>query len=45
MAVEHILGMLATGDTAQVILKEYPFLEPADFQACILYANRDKASS
>ena len=40
MAVEHILGMLAAGDTAQVILEEYPFLEPDDIQACMLYAYR-----
>lgn len=40
VAVEHILGMLAAGDTAQVILEEYPFLEPEDTQACILYAYR-----
>ena len=40
MAVEHILGMLAAGDTAQVILEEYPFLEPEDIQACMLYAYR-----
>ena len=40
MAVEHILGMLAAGDTAQVILDEYPFLESEDIQACILYAYR-----
>ena len=43
MAVEHILGMLAAGDTAQVILEEYPFLEPEDIQACILYAYRSMA--
>lgn len=40
IAVEHILGMLAAGDTAQVILEEYPFLEPEDIRACILYAYR-----
>ncbi|MYE54182.1 MAG: DUF433 domain-containing protein [Chloroflexi bacterium] len=40
IAVEHVLGMLAAGDTAQVILEEYSFLEPEDVQACILYAYR-----
>lgn len=40
IAVEHVLGMLAAGDTAQVVLEEYPFLEPEDIQACILYAYR-----
>lgn len=40
MAVEHVLGMLAAGDTAEELLKEYPFLEPADIQACLAYAHR-----
>ena len=40
MAVEHILGMLAAGETAETILREYSFLEPADIQACLLCARR-----
>ena len=40
MAVEHVLGMLAAGDTPERLLQEYPFLEPADTQACPAYANR-----
>ena len=43
MAVEHVLGMLAAGDTPERILAEYPFLEPADIQACIVYAHRSMA--
>ncbi|MCY3851662.1 MAG: DUF433 domain-containing protein [Acidimicrobiaceae bacterium] len=43
MAVEHILSMLASGDTAEVILYQYPFLEPEDIQACLLYAYRSIA--
>ncbi len=43
IAVEHILGMLAAGDTPETILQEYHFLEPADIQACILYAHRSLA--
>jgi uncharacterized protein (DUF433 family) len=39
IAVEHILGMLAAGDTLATILEEYPFLEPEDIQACLLFAN------
>ena len=39
-AVEHILGMLAAGDTAETILREYPILEPQDIQACLTYARR-----
>ena len=40
VAVEHILGMLAAGETAQVILQEYPFLEPEDIRACLVFAHR-----
>ncbi len=40
LAVEHILGMLAAGDTPEVILQGYPWLEPQDIQACLLYAHR-----
>ena len=38
LAVEHVLSMLAAGDDAQDILSAYPFLEPDDIRACILYA-------
>ena len=38
IAVEHILAMLAAGDTATLILEEYPFLEPEDIQACLVFA-------
>lgn len=40
IAVEHVLGMLAAGDSPENLLKEYPFLEPADIQACVAYAHR-----
>ena len=40
MAVEHVLGMLAAGDTPELLLQEYTFLEPADIQACLAYAHR-----
>jgi uncharacterized protein (DUF433 family) len=43
IAVEHILGMLAAGDTQETILQEYPFLEPEDIQACLLFAYRSLA--
>ena len=43
VAVEHILGMLAAGDTAETILQEYPFLESEDIQACLLFAYRSLA--
>lgn len=40
LAVEHILGMLAAGDTPDAILKGYPWLEPEDIRACLFYAYR-----
>jgi uncharacterized protein (DUF433 family) len=38
LAVEHVLGMLAAGDTPETILSGYPWLEPEDIQACLVYA-------
>jgi uncharacterized protein (DUF433 family) len=43
ITVEHVLGMLAAGDTPEKLLDEYPFLEPADIQACIAYAHKSLA--
>jgi uncharacterized protein (DUF433 family) len=43
IAVEHVLGMLAGGDSPDRLLREYPFLEPADIQACLAYAHRSLA--
>ena len=40
IAVEHVLGKLAAGDTAETILSEYPFLEPEDIQTCLVFAHR-----
>ncbi len=39
-AVEHVLGMLAAGDRPETILEGYPWLEPEDIQACLVYAYR-----
>ena len=38
--VSDILQMLAEGVTTEVILLDYPDLELADIQACLLYAAR-----
>lgn len=38
LAVEHVLGMLAAGDTIETLLDEYPWLEREDIVACLLYA-------
>jgi uncharacterized protein (DUF433 family) len=40
LAVEHILGMLAAGDTMENILEGYPWLEREDVLACLIYAQR-----
>jgi len=38
LAVEHVLGMLAAGDTFETLLKGYPWIEKEDIQACLIYA-------
>lgn len=40
IAVEHVLGMLSAGDSAETILQGYPWMEPEDIQACLIYARR-----
>jgi uncharacterized protein (DUF433 family) len=44
LAVEHVLAMLAAGDTSEAILQAYPWLEKADVQACLVYARRITAN-
>ena len=43
IAVEHVLGMLAAGDSVETILREYPILEPEDIRACLLFAHHSMA--
>jgi uncharacterized protein (DUF433 family) len=40
LAVEHVLGMLAAGDSIETILEGYPWLEREDILACLVYARR-----
>jgi uncharacterized protein (DUF433 family) len=40
LAVEHVLGMLAAGDTVEDLLDGYPWLEREDIRACLAYARR-----
>jgi uncharacterized protein (DUF433 family) len=40
LAVEHVLGMLAAGDSTDDLLREYPWLEREDVSACLVYARR-----
>lgn len=44
LAVEHVLGMIAAGDSFETILAGYPWLERGDIQACLVYARRLVAS-
>ena len=40
LAVEHVLAMLAAGDSVETVLEGYPWLEPEDIRACLAYARR-----
>lgn len=40
IAVEHVLGKLAAGDSVETILGEYPFLELEDIRTCLVFAHR-----
>lgn len=44
LAVEHVLGMLAAGDSPKTLLEGYDWLEPEDIRACLEYAYRMVAS-
>ena len=45
LAVEHILGMLALGDSAEDILDSYPGHEREDILACLSLAHIDSRYS
>jgi len=38
LAVEHVLGLLAAGETPEAILDAYPYLAREDIQACLLFS-------
>ncbi|MCD4718225.1 MAG: DUF433 domain-containing protein [Desulfobacterales bacterium] len=40
LAVDHILGMSGAGDSSEIILEGYPWLEPEDVQACLVYDHK-----
>jgi uncharacterized protein (DUF433 family) len=40
LAVEHVLAMLAAGDSIETICQGYPWLEADDVRACLVYARR-----
>ena len=37
LAVEHVLGMLAAGETSKSLLENYSWLEKEDIDACLLF--------
>lgn len=39
-AVEHLLGYLSAGTSEAELLAEFPFLEPDDIKAALLYAGK-----
>lgn len=39
ISVELILSLLAQGETAEELLRDYPELEPEDIRACLTYAH------
>lgn len=39
-SVGQMLELLAGGMNPEEILEDYPFLEPEDIQACLLYASQ-----
>lgn len=38
LAAEHVLGLLAAGETVETVLAAYPWLEREDVLACLAYA-------
>lgn len=40
LSVAQVLAMLADGATTEKLIEAYPWLEPDDVQACLLYAAR-----
>lgn len=38
LAVEHVLGMLAAGDSPETLMEGYEWLEREDVLACLAYA-------
>jgi len=40
LAVEHVLGMLAAGDSVDDVLAAYDWLEREDILACLAFASR-----
>ena len=41
LAVEHVVRMLAAGDTPESLIEEYDWLEKEDVSACLAYAAKN----
>lgn len=41
LAVEHVLDLLAAGDSAEAIRTGYPWLEMEDIEACRLHGRQN----
>jgi len=39
ISVEHVLALLAAGETSEAIRADFPELEPEDIAACLSYAH------
>ena len=37
--VSQLLGLLASGMTQEQVIADYPYIEPGDIRACLLYAS------
>ncbi|MEM9274321.1 MAG: DUF433 domain-containing protein [Cyanobacteria bacterium P01_F01_bin.143] len=42
LAVEHVLGMLAAGDTVETLLEAYSWLEAEDIHSCMAYETKSR---
>ena len=42
LAVEHVLGMLAAGDTFETLLEGYPWLERDDIRGAIVTVENER---
>ena len=40
LAVEHVLDMMAAGDSPEIILRGYDWLEYEDIRACLVFARK-----
>jgi uncharacterized protein (DUF433 family) len=44
LTVEHVIEMHSAGDTVETLLEGYPWPEPEDIRACLVFASRRDCS-